>query len=373
MRQLKTFMRNRKAEMLWCGPCECRTLQCWRYANENCGCGENIDAERLIRDDFEGQDEAGAIRIKDQIELIWECQGDYGFWCRDTITINGRGYEIYEATSESSAHFRTTINWVKYVGHVSIETDEDTDVYKAVVEEIDKAWKLWDNIYFQGDVNFLQGRFFATSNNAGDYITWRSSDYFMEWLWIFDSEWWDALIEILSSAHEDEHNSSMRYTPFIFWKDWTMPADWKVAKIDAKAMALVKKVLENPTEANKQNLITAIDTAIDKILQEWNLSASFATYEEGAGIQIIPGSSISSWETNKMIAAAIITGSATESLIVSSNDTSILDVRVEKVVEVPMNARQIYWDWISAWTVTVTVTWVENPTLTASFDVDVLR
>lgn len=44
MRQLKTFMRNRKAEMLWCGPCECRTLQCWRYANENCGCGEKSEA-----------------------------------------------------------------------------------------------------------------------------------------------------------------------------------------------------------------------------------------------------------------------------------------------------------------------------------------
>lgn len=26
--------------MLWCGPCNCRTLQCWRYANENCGCWE---------------------------------------------------------------------------------------------------------------------------------------------------------------------------------------------------------------------------------------------------------------------------------------------------------------------------------------------
>ena len=41
MRALKTFMRNRKKEMLACGPCECRTLQCWRYANENCGCGES--------------------------------------------------------------------------------------------------------------------------------------------------------------------------------------------------------------------------------------------------------------------------------------------------------------------------------------------
>lgn len=40
MRQLKTYMRNRKKEMLACGPCECRTLQCWRHANENCGCGD---------------------------------------------------------------------------------------------------------------------------------------------------------------------------------------------------------------------------------------------------------------------------------------------------------------------------------------------
>jgi len=45
MRQLKTFLRNRKAEMLWCGPCECRTLQCWRYANENCGCAGDTTLE----------------------------------------------------------------------------------------------------------------------------------------------------------------------------------------------------------------------------------------------------------------------------------------------------------------------------------------
>ena len=41
MRQLKQYMRNRKKEMLWCGPCECRTLQCWRFANENCNCWDS--------------------------------------------------------------------------------------------------------------------------------------------------------------------------------------------------------------------------------------------------------------------------------------------------------------------------------------------
>ena len=55
MRQLKTFMRNRKKEMLACGPCECRTLQCWRYANENCGCGEweNSPTARYIFKDWD--------------------------------------------------------------------------------------------------------------------------------------------------------------------------------------------------------------------------------------------------------------------------------------------------------------------------------
>ena len=39
MRQLKQFLRKRKADMLWCGDCECRTLKCWREAN--CICDDN--------------------------------------------------------------------------------------------------------------------------------------------------------------------------------------------------------------------------------------------------------------------------------------------------------------------------------------------
>ena len=38
MRQLKTFMRNRKEDMLGCGECTCYTLQCWRNSDVNCGC-----------------------------------------------------------------------------------------------------------------------------------------------------------------------------------------------------------------------------------------------------------------------------------------------------------------------------------------------
>lgn len=46
MRAIKQFMRNRKAEMLWCGPCECRTLQCWREAQ--CNCEETDNTFKMI-------------------------------------------------------------------------------------------------------------------------------------------------------------------------------------------------------------------------------------------------------------------------------------------------------------------------------------
>lgn len=39
MRQIKTYMRNRKKDMLACGDCVCRTMKCWREANANCNCG----------------------------------------------------------------------------------------------------------------------------------------------------------------------------------------------------------------------------------------------------------------------------------------------------------------------------------------------
>lgn len=42
MRQLKQFLRKRKAEMLACGDCECRTLKCWREATCECT-NDNIE------------------------------------------------------------------------------------------------------------------------------------------------------------------------------------------------------------------------------------------------------------------------------------------------------------------------------------------
>lgn len=60
MRQLKTMLRARKAQMLWCGDCECRTLLARKCANENCNCGENKSwLPNYVR--LEGNSETGGL------------------------------------------------------------------------------------------------------------------------------------------------------------------------------------------------------------------------------------------------------------------------------------------------------------------------
>ena len=90
MRQLKTFMRNRKAEMLWCGPCVCRTLQCWRYASENCWCGEGATEDMInsilnwfkntsVYNDLSAEDKEQALADAQEI-LEWAWDGIAPFY-----------------------------------------------------------------------------------------------------------------------------------------------------------------------------------------------------------------------------------------------------------------------------------------------------
>ena len=279
MRQLKTFMRNRKAEMLWCGPCECRTLQCWRYANENCGCGEN--------------------------------------------------------------------NW---------------------------GLQPWNKTYVSGEITMMHIKLFATAPDWEDYIDINTGGFPFVTSGIFNSEWGDALVEILNSSHTAGGAENMRFSPFILWTDGSFPTDWAVGTIKAAVIPLVKAVLNDPTETNKQNLINAIDASIDAIMGQWDTSASFVTYDAtGTIITIVEHvDSIPVWEIEQSIGSVAVAPS-TETVTVTSSDPSLLTVRAEKIVDAPINAYNIYGVWLSAWMVTVTVTWVDDPTVSASFSIDILR
>lgn len=137
-------------------------------------------------------------------------------------------------------------------------------------------------------------------------------------------------------------------------------------------MSLVEKVFNAPTEANKQALMDAIDNAIDAI-EWWDLNASFVTYNTtGSVITIAEHQSTIPVGDEEQIATVAVSPDS-ETITVTSSDTAILSVRAELIPDIPFHAYAIYGEWLSTWTVTVTITWVNDPTASASFSIDVLR
>lgn len=142
MRQLKTFMRNRKKEMLACGPCECRTLQCWRYANENCGCGESPTPPVP----------------EVHVESIWQPSVDY-------IEIVEWDYDITTTFTYSPADAHNPIGDIlvssdnESVASVMIETAEDghATLHITWVAAWDAIVTLtWGDVTYHIDVKILQ-------------------------------------------------------------------------------------------------------------------------------------------------------------------------------------------------------------------------
>ena len=127
MRALKTFMRNRKKEMLWCGPCECRTLQCRRYANENCGCGE---------------------------------------WGSSLPPL----HNVIEMIGDNSANMLT--DGENYL-HVEIATDPETWDTKV---EVSPYWFFADERYTIDDYNGRQNIFTWFDTEAVIYLIWNSEE-----------------------------------------------------------------------------------------------------------------------------------------------------------------------------------------------------
>lgn len=240
----------------------------------------------------------------------------------------------------------------------------------------ESSWGLqpWNKTYVSGATPDMHIKLFATAPDWEDYIDINTGNLPFITSGIFNSEWGEALVEILNSSHTAGGSKNMRYTPFILWTDGAFPTDWAVGTIKAEAMSLVKAVLNNPTEANKQNLINAIDASIDVIMEQWDPSASFVTYDTtGTTINIVEhASNISVWGTEQSIGGVAIVP-LTETVTVTSSDPSLLTVRAEKIVDIPLNAYNIYGVWLQAWTVTITVTWVNDPTASASFSIDIWR
>lgn len=266
-RQLKTFLRNRKAEMLWCGPCECRTLQCWRYANENCGCGD--------------------------------------------AATSGIGNRVYAELAD----VETQVSRVRYF----------------------TTWKSWKD-------------YISRKSEAGEPV--------IELVGAFDSAGGQALGEII-------FNSAYNML-FTFGKWWTIPATWAVWTIDADAMALVTKVFEDPSEENKQELTSFLESHMEAI-QQWDANAYLVTYPVKPSITLSPYDGNWNAEVSEQKGIWAFVTPSDESITAVSSNSSILRVdSVEKNTPAWVNMYVITCTWMAAWTATITATCVNDPSVSAT-------
>lgn len=177
MRQLKTFMRNRKKEMLACGPCECRTLQCWRYANENCGCGEwGSEPEPTVVD-------VEAITLAESIDLVmWaptnysieymptnadaEWQISFWWWEWGICNLDSISYSEWAITFLLTPQAAGTdslivyLRWIEY-GAITINVEPETTDYTLNITPSDQDTFImdtmtWNQVTFP--VNVVSGQ-----------------------------------------------------------------------------------------------------------------------------------------------------------------------------------------------------------------------
>lgn len=110
MRALKTFLRKRKADMLWCGDCECRTLKCWREANCICDDVSPVPPESTLIDSVSNFSETSiALDIHDEpLEITFEYSpAEWNSWIE--LQYDENPYFIAEITSLENWQWVITI------------------------------------------------------------------------------------------------------------------------------------------------------------------------------------------------------------------------------------------------------------------------
>lgn len=179
----------------------------------------------------------------------------------------------------------------------------------------------------------------------------------MELAGTFNSEWGEALKEIIFDGNY--------WVLFSIGKWWVVPTTWTVWTIDADAMVLIRKVFEDPSEENKQELTSFLQAHMEA-QQQWDVNAMLVTYPIKTSILIIPEGDWQVRATEQIEIQAVVSPND-ESITAVSSDPSILSVdSVEKNAEASINAYVITCTWVTLWTATVTLTCVNDPSVSAT-------
>lgn len=196
MRQLKTFMRKRKEDILWCGDCTCYTLQCWRNSDVNCGCWGNSADSKILNsiiagentalfftynlDPDEGDDFLGVKLEENQITVVWQWK-----------------YEPGGEKSLPGAQMLTSLVEdmdIEIVKNVFFSDEEDAiagTVKPDVFNLMEKLLLTWDEATAQ-ELSSAIENLYNEGENLGDYDADTATIYFTQQSGIYNpktQEW----------------------------------------------------------------------------------------------------------------------------------------------------------------------------------------
>lgn len=196
-------------------------------------------------------------------------------------------------------------------------------------------------------------RYFTNWKSWEDYIL--NSPSGMELYGIFDSAQGQVLAEILDSDY---------LMLFTMGKWWAAPTTWAVWTIDADAMVLIRKVFEDPSEENKQELTSFLQAHIEAV-QGWDTNAFLVTYPASWSSIMVGGKEDitvgDSWSVQFLVSPN------NESITAVSDNPELLRIdSVAKASEEALNVRTVDYTWLNVWTATITVTCVNDPSVSAT-------
>lgn len=195
-------------------------------------------------------------------------------------------------------------------------------------------------------------RYFTNWKSWEDYIL--NSPSGMELYGIFNSAGGQVLEEIVGDY----------LLLFTMGKWWNSPTTWQVWTIDADVMVLVRKVFEDPSEENKQELTNFLQAHMEAA-QGWDTNAFLVTYP-ASWSSIIVGDKEdimvgTSWRVQFLVSPN------NESITAVSDKPELL--RIDSVAKLPgeaLNVRTVDYTWDNVWTATITVTCVNDPSVSVT-------
>lgn len=262
MRQLKTFMRNRKEDILWCGECTCYTLQCWRNSDVNCGCWGNSANSKILNSIIAGETTALFFTYNiepDEDDDFWGVmiETDPETWDSNVIVLGGGKYEPGGEKSLPGVQMLTSLVEdmdVEIVENVFFTDEGGGGVAAGTVKPdvfnlMEKLLLTWDEATAQ-ELSSAIENLYSEGENLGDYDADTATIYFTQQSGIYNpktQEWEEVKSNYVNLSKKSvtvpvwtfmkvEYSEDYKDVYFVFYDENETEIDRVVSKTPSDTM-----------------------------------------------------------------------------------------------------------------------------------------